>query len=269
MNLDAQKIAEDFLELASEQRLSILFLLLEKKLTISKIAEELDASAPEIHRNITRLLKNKLVEKDNESHFTLTVFGKTVCELLPSLLFISQSKIFFEDHDLGNLEIKFIQRLGALQDHKRIKGFVKVLEKWTEIHNNSEKYIFNILSEVPYSKEIIDIVANKLKSGIKINSIFSESTIIPEERKETFQKKNFQKFIIDGNLERKMINHTSIVTLLNEKEACLIFPTKNGDADLSEMLYSKDSKFHEWCLDYFNYCWNNAGSFQEEKLKQQ
>jgi len=43
MNLDPQKIAEDFLELASEQRLSILFLLLEKKLTISKIAQELDA----------------------------------------------------------------------------------------------------------------------------------------------------------------------------------------------------------------------------------
>jgi len=152
MNLDAQKISEDFLELASEQRLGIMFLLLEKKLTISQLAKELDATAPEIHRNITRMLKNKLVEKDNESHFTLTVFGKAVCDLLPSFSFISEARTFFESHDLGNLEIKFIQRLGALQNHKKIKGFVKVLEKWTEIHNNSEKYICNILSEVPYSK---------------------------------------------------------------------------------------------------------------------
>ena len=128
-----------------------------------------------------------------------------------------EARTFFEGHDLGNLEIKFIQRLGALQDHKKIKGFVKVLEKWTEIHNNSEKYIFNILSEVPYSKEIIDIVEKKLKTGVKINSIFSESTIIPEERKEIFQKKNFQKFITEDKLERKMTDKISIVTLLNEK----------------------------------------------------
>ncbi|MGI0057858.1 MAG: helix-turn-helix transcriptional regulator [Nitrosarchaeum sp.] len=266
MNLNAQKTAEDFLEFASEQRLSILFLLLEKKLTISKLAEELDATAPEIHRNITRMLKNKLVEKDNNSNFSLTIFGKVICDISPSFLFISENRTFFENHDLGNLEIKFIQRLGALQDHKKIKGFVKVLGKWTEIHNNSEKYIFNILSEVPYSKEIIDIVEKKLKSGIKINSIFSESTIIPENRKEIFPKKNFQKFIIEGNLERKMTNQISIVTLLNEKEACIIFPTKNGNPDLSEMFYSKDPLFHDWCLDYFNYIWNNSGSFQEDKL---
>ena len=266
MNLNAQKTAEDFLEFASEQRLSILFLLLEKKLTISKLAEELDATAPEIHRNITRMLKNKLVEKDNNSNFSLTIFGKVICDILPSFLFISENRTFFENHDLGNLEIKFIQRLGALQDHKKIKGFVKVLEKWTEIHNNSEKYISNILSEVPYSKEIIEIVEKKLKSGIKINSIFSESTVIPEDRKEVFQKKNFQKFIIEGVLERKMTDQISIVTLLNEKEACIIFPGKNGGSDLSEMFYSKDPLFHDWCLDYFNYIWNNSGSFQEDKL---
>jgi predicted transcriptional regulator len=266
MNLDAQKTAEDFLELASEQRVSILFLLLEKKLTISQLAKELDTSPPEIHRNITRMLKNKLVEKDNDSNFSLTVFGKVVCDLLPSFSFISGARTFFEGHDLGNLEIKFIQRLGALQNHKKIKGFVKVLEKWTEIHNNSEKYIYNILSEVPYSKEIIDIVEKKLKAGIKIKSIFSESTIIPEERKEIFKKKNFQKFITESILERKMTEKISIVILLNEKEACVIFPTKNGESDLSEMLYSKDPEFHDWCIDFFNHNWNNAGSFQEHKL---
>lgn len=266
MFIDSQKASEDFLELASEQRLSILFLLLEKKLTISKIAQELDASAPEIHRNITRMLKNKLVEKDNDSNFTLTVCGKVICDLLPSFLFISKTRLFFEKHDLGNLDIKFIQRLGSLQEHKKIKGFVKVLEKWTEIHNNSEKYIFNLLPEVPYSKEIIETVESKLKSGITIKSIFSESTIVPEERKEIFQKKNFQKFIKEGNLERKMTNHISIVVLLNENEACVIFPTKNGESDLSEMFYSKDTQFHSWCLDYFNDCWNASNSFNEKKL---
>jgi len=266
MNPEPQIISEYFLELASEQRLRILFLLLEKKLTISKIAEELDTSAPEVHRNITRMLKNKLVEKDNDSNFTLTVSGKVICDLMPSFSFMSQNREFFEQHTLGDLEFKFIQRLGSLNTHQKIKGFVKVLEKWTEIHDNSEKYIFNLLSEIPYSKEIIDIVENKLKSNIPIKSIFSKHTIVPEERKTTFQKKNFQKFIREGILERKMINHISIVTLLNEKEACVIFPTKNEESDLSEMFYSKDPQFHDWCMDYFKSCWDKSTSFQEEQL---
>ncbi|MFB5612246.1 MAG: helix-turn-helix transcriptional regulator [Nitrosarchaeum sp.] len=266
MNLNSQRISEDFLELASEQRIAILFLLLEKKLTISKIAQELDASAPEIHRNITRMLKNKLVEKDNDSNFTLTVFGKALCDMMPSFSFLSENRSFFEKHDLGDLEIKFIQRLGSLQEHKKIKGFVKVLEKWTEIHNNSEKYIYNLLPEVPYSKEIIEIVESKLKSKIAIKSIFSEDTIVPKEREEIFQKKNFQKFIKEGTLERKMIKRISVVTILNEKEACVIFPTKNEESDLSEMFYSTDPLFHDWCLDYFNDCWNKSASFKEEKL---
>jgi hypothetical protein len=25
--------------------------------------------------------------------------------------------------------------------------------------------------------------------------------------------------------------------------------------------------FHEWCLDYFRYCWYGSNSFQESKLE--
>jgi len=111
-------------------------------------------------------------------------------------------------------------------------------------------------------------VENKLKSGILIRSIFSESTIVPEERKKIFEQKNFRKFVKDGILERRMIKNISIVTLLNEKEAGIIFPSNNGEPDLSEMFYSTDPQFHDWCLDFFNFCWENSGSFQENKLDQ-
>ena len=267
MDLDIETTSENFLEISSEQRLSIIFLLDKEKLSLSKIAKELDASSSEIHRNISRLLKSNLIEKDSESDFSLTSLGKATCMMIPSFSFITENSSFFKKHDFGNLETKFIQRLGSLNDHKKIKGFVKVLEKWKDIHENSEKFIFNLLPEVPYSKEIIEIVENKLKSEIPIKSIFSEDTIVPEERKEIFEKKNFQKFVKDGILERKMIKNISVVTLLNEKEAGIIFPLKNGEPDLSEMLYSTDPEFCDWCLDFFNFCWKNSGRFQENKLE--
>jgi len=46
----------------------------------------------------------------------------------------------------------------------------------------------------------------------------------------------------------------------------VLFPTLDGDADMREMFYSKDHLFHEWCLDYFRYCWYNSGPFQESKI---
>ena len=71
----------------------------------------------------------------------------------------------------------------------------------------------------------------------------------------------------NGSIERKMQKSVQVVVVLNEKEACIFFP-KNGEADLTEMFYSDNDVFHEWCLDYFRYCWYNSGIFQEHKLKE-
>jgi len=57
VSLDSEKIAENFLELSSEQRLKIIFRLMKKKSNISSMAKELDATSPEVHRNFTRMLK--------------------------------------------------------------------------------------------------------------------------------------------------------------------------------------------------------------------
>lgn len=267
MSLDPEKISEIFLELSSEQRLKIIFSLLQKESNISSMAKELEATSPEVHRNFTRMLNAGLVEKDPDGNFHLSTFGKTVCTQIPSIVFISDNKKFFENHNFGNVPQKFIHRIGELYGGKHIKGFVKVLEKWKQIHDNADKYIYNILFEVPYSKDIIDIVENKLKNKIKICSIFAQNAIVPDERKSAFKMKGFDKFIKDGLLERKMNDNISIVCLVNEKEACIIFPKLNGESDMSELFYSSDLNFHDWCLDYFNYCWASSSSFQESKLQ--
>ena len=52
-----------------------------------------------------------------------------------------------------------------------------------------------------------------------------------------------------------------------KKKRVFFFP-KKGEADITEMFYGDQEMFHEWCLDYFRYCWYNAGTFQENKLKE-
>jgi predicted transcriptional regulator len=266
MEFLTEKISSELFEVGSEQRLSIILHLNEKRWSISALAKELESTVTEVHRNFGRLQKAGLILKDSEGAFRLTVRGENICSQIPSIAFILENTKYFENHNFGDLPNKFRQRIGDLYEGKHTKGVVRVLEKWKQIHNNANQYIYNVLTEVPYSKEIIDVVEEKLSKKIKIHSVFAENIIIPDERKEIFKIKNFTKFIQEDLLVRKMVNHVSVVVLLNEIESCVIFPNLTGEPDMSEMLYSTDPQFHEWCLDYFEHCWKNASSFQESKL---
>ncbi|HET6457602.1 MAG TPA: ArsR family transcriptional regulator, partial [Nitrosopumilaceae archaeon] len=92
MNYDYEKTADDFLELASQQRLGILLRLLEKKSKVSIIAKELDATVPEVYRNFERLVKANLIIKDADGNYSITTYGKIICGQIPSLVFLSQNK---------------------------------------------------------------------------------------------------------------------------------------------------------------------------------
>ena len=266
MGTNYENAASDFLELASEQRLNIIFKLLEKKSKISSMAKELDATVQEVHRNFERLADAGLVIKDKDGYYDLTTYGKTICTQVPSLLFLSKNRKYFENHDFGDIPMKFIQRIGALAGGQPVKGFVKVLEQWKSIYKNADEFIYQLFTEVPL--DLIEPLLARVRKGVKLDYIFSESVIVPKGRKELLDKLGIKQLIDKGLVERKMRKNANVVVVLNEKEACVLFPTLDGVADMREMFYSKDSIFHEWCLDYFRYCWYNASPFQESKIRE-
>jgi hypothetical protein len=92
--------------------------------------------------------------------------------------------------------------------------------------------------------------------------------VIPKGRKNLLQKLNFIKLIEKGLVERKMKKTVLTLLVLNEKEATVSFPTMGGEPDITEMFYSTDPMFHEWCLDYFRYNWYESEVFQESKLRE-
>lgn len=260
-----KEIAEYFLELASKQRLDIMLNLAQERSRVSIQAKKLDATPPEVHRNFERLERNGLIQKGGDGLYGLTSFGKMSLMQIPAFSFMTENSKYFDTHDF-DLPVKFSQRIGALKDSKHIRGFVKVQEKWTSIYDNAEKYIYNILFEVSYNSEIISTVLKKAKKGIKIKSIFSESAVLSEERSEIIKKRDLIKIIQDGNIQRKMNKDVSVIVVLNEKEACVSFSRTDGSIDVSELHYSEKKDFHEWCLDFFNYTWENSGAFNEKKL---
>ena len=267
MKSDYENSAKEFLEIASEQRLAILLKLHESKSTISVLAKEFGATVPEVYRNFERLVKADLIIKNSDGDYSITTYGKIVCGQISAIQFMSENKKYFKNHDFGDVPQKFLQRIGSLESGKQIKGFVKVMEKWQEIYKNADKYICNILYEVPYTADLMEPLMKKVENGVKLRSILSESAIIPKERKQMIDKLGIRQIIEKGLMERKMKDDVSVVVILNEKEGCMMFPSKSGEVDLGEGFYGNDQLFQEWCADYFDYCWTNAKPFQESKMK--
>ena len=234
---------------------------MEKKSKPTELIKEFDSTKQEIYRNFSRLEDGHLIIKDADGYYDLTEFGKTICNQVPAILFLSQNMKYFHLHNFGKMPKKFYMRVGQLSGGNSIKGLGNMLEKWKEIYSNAEKYIYVMTSEI-----ILDLdkpLAEQLKKGINLQYVLSEDCIVPKGRQESLKKNGFQKYIDNGIMERKMIKMLQTSIVLNEKEAFIAFPHLDGDPDLSEIFYSDDSDFHEWCLDYFRYYWNNAGSFNE------
>ena len=265
MQDDYEGLAADILQLSSEQRLKIMLKLLEKNSNVTNMAKELDSTVAELYRNFERLMKSDLIYKDSSGNYNITTYGKAACACIFSFAFLSSNKKYFNSHEFGDLPKTFIQSIGALESGQFHKGFSKVMQQWKEICENADEYIYDILYEEPL--ELIDPIVEKAKKGVKINSIFSSSSIIPKGRKEIVSKPAIKKLIQDGMIERRMAD-VNVIVILNEKEACVMFPAITGDPDMSSMFHSTEPSFHQWCLDYFKFCWNKSHPFQESKLEE-
>ena len=256
-----------FFELASEQRLAIVFQLNNKNAKISQLAKDLGITMQEVHRNVSRLQDAGLIEKDPEGIFSLTTFGNTIIKQIPTFNYLSKYKEYFSEHVLGELPIKFIMRLGALDRCEFLKGIVAILERWKDIYRQADQYIYEIVPQVPI--DLIEPVVTRVKEkAVKYSYVFPKNVIIPRRRKELLKKLGHNELLSKGAIERRMVESVQVAVILNEKQASVLFPTQKGETDMNMMFFSPDSIFHEWCLDYFRYRWYGSDIFDESRLKE-
>ena len=158
---------------------------------------------------------------------------------------------YFLNHPINSLPHKFISRFGELFECKLVSSYVNVFEYWKNIYKNSQEYIYNILYDVPYFDDFVNPIYEKLWQGIKVKSIFYEKAMVSDSRSEVLKK--FKKYIDNGDIQRRMTKNIAAAVVLNEKQACLIFPDIDGKLNAGYAFTSEDSSFHQWCFDYFNY----------------
>ena len=267
-----ENTARTFFELGSTQRIAIMFKISESKCNLAKLSKDMDSAMPEVRRNIIRLTNSGFIQRESDMTFSLTTFGETILEQIPTLDFLSRNKDYFSDHIFSPLPLKFRRRIGSLSNSILISGLVSVDEMLKDIYDKSQEYVYAMIPEVPL--DLIESIVGRLKKvenkDFRFSYILPTHATVPKRRREMLEGLGFNELVKRGTVERKMVNSLLIGVVLNDKEACVIFPRiqRNDkiELDMTSMFYSDDPDFHEWCLDYYRYIWHNARLFEEKGL---
>ena len=265
-NSDNDALTDLLLDLASPIRYSILSKLDQKDWKQSKLAQELDITLPESHRQFERLSNAGLISKSVEGTYHITSFGRIILQQVQSISFMHRFKEYFSSHSVLGLPEKFVKRISELNECEIIEGAFVISEKMKEIASGS-KYLKVVSAHVPPDAFRHGLIsAEKTKKQVQI--IYAKNTLIPKGLKKEFTSSRVQSLLNAGTYERKMIDSVKIYVVLDEKNAMVLFPDLKGNVDLSCAFVSDDPKFHEWCSDYHQYLWVSAGSFNASYLKE-
>ena len=100
--------------------------------------------------------------------------------------FLAEQEKYFEEHTLGDLPMKFIQRIGALYNGEAVHGVVRVFETWKSIYHDAKEYIYEILAQVPL--DLIEPKVERINNGVKSQYILGQDVVVPKGRSELLQK---------------------------------------------------------------------------------
>ena len=214
-----------------------------------------------LQRPIEQLVQQGILCRNNRGFWILSGYGLRLSKQLEPMKFVADNKEFFKVHSYGDMPDKFTIRLGDLNQSRHITNEVTIHEIWTDMYSNSEEYIYNILPTPDYRTDFLEPLHNLWRKGGHSKTIFTKNFDGGKKQQETRKKYKISKFELSGQIERKMQDKILISVVVTEKEAFIMFPDEKGRIDNHEMFYGDNSTVHDFCLDYFNHCWNNAEEY--------
>jgi predicted transcriptional regulator len=262
---DRHILASDlFMELASELRCSILVSLGKKPAKLSSLARELDTTVQDVHRNVSRLAEAGLVRRD-DSLFRLTEYGRIVIKQISYFLFMKKHSRFFEDHTLGSMPEKFVQRIGALQNCELVSSIAPVLERLKKLESGAKRQLKIIISQA-WAEEG-GILIELSMHGVDVFSIVGRNTIFPREIVESTIK-TMERLGVNEKMKVRMTEKIDVALYIADDQAAVMFSNMKDEVDMSALFVGSDPAFYEWCSDLFDYMWERAeGRFDVKKTR--
>lgn len=242
---DHEVLGKLFFELASESRLGILRELQVQGLRMQEIARKLDITDTETCRQLQRLGKARLIQKQPDGTYRLTTYAKLVLDISSPLDFISRYRKYFLVHNAFLLPIEFRARLAELSESKLISITLDHINKTTEMFLKAQKRIDSV---VLGGMALIEILRQRSQEGVKIRWLMQES-FIP---KAPQVLSSWQK------LPEIRTTPSALGYIVVTDKAASLTIRKNDGAMSYSSFYGEDASFLKWAEDLFTYEWQKA-----------
>ena len=239
-------------ELSHPVRYEIMHTLAVKPQRLTKIGEQVDANNPEVSRHLDRLKNADIVAKNADGYYSITSFGQLVISMLPGLSFLSDHPGYFLDHDLSQLPVPFIHRLGELSTCTFTEGTINNLGISKSLVQEAEEHIYLVTKEIPR-----DTTSYHTRGfeGIDLKVIRHDDATINCDTDDC-RDREFRDRL-------RVVQELPAIMVITDKAAALMFPNHKGAFDFSAGFNSTDPVFMTWCSDLFHHLWEMGSTLDE------
>ena len=127
-------------EMSNEYRFGILLILRDQGKRITELSREMELTLTEGRRHVSRLNETGLIRRDAEGYYHLSEIGKIILVEIQEFDFIIRNKAYLNSHTLKDLPIKFIKRLGDLNEGRYIGNVHSFLCYLNLLKNRSSSF---------------------------------------------------------------------------------------------------------------------------------
>jgi len=251
-----EETGELLFTLSSCDRLKLLAEIKANDLNLTDLAKRIPASVQQTSKHLMRLVDCKLIEKTSDATYKTTSYGRLICQILPSLNFVSEHRKYFSTHDVCSLPPDLLFRIGELSGSKFQDHVTNVLLECQHLLGIAENYFWWSIDE-PLPWFIKREFGPNMPIRVLLPSTSKASALIRARQ------------IVGGRVDFRFAKKILAAIALNEKIAGVVFPDAEGRLDYSSGFIGYSSEFQRWCYDLFEWMWKSASSIWPREIEQE
>jgi predicted transcriptional regulator len=254
-----EKLSDLFFELSHEDRIGILYILMENPMKLTQIANRLDGSSQDAYRHLSRLLEAGLVAKNRDGDYEITSFGLQIIRLLPGYRFLSDHSEYFKTRNMSMIDERFMYRVGELSEARLVNDVMVALFDMDTMIREAEAYTYIAIDQMVMNQ--YEPLLHAAERGVEIRVIRPTGWRLPEEIANKIDRDILRSVLMQikkGQIKQKELNNIPIFLALSEKTVSVLsFAKLDNEIDYLGFK-ADDEKAHNWCLEYYETMWEKA-----------
>ena len=261
-----ESVTNLYFELSNEDRLRILYILKEKEEKLTGISKKVGITNQQCMRHLNRLTEVKLIDKNTDGCYRLSLYGESVLKLHEGYGFLSKHRDYFKDHSVSRIPDFFKARIGELSESTKTTNVMEAISELESIVKESEEMLWVIINK--RTRSIRAYVARAAERGVNIRSI-SPTSYIPsiDVKRDIVEKDELAVIKAEEAGQAEVVDSEvfDVYLYLSEKSMFISFPLEDGTFDYTGFV-SSDPKALKFCKDLFLHYWKKSEIIQSIEI---